>query len=336
MSAMPTSSPAETAGVPAAAPASPGHMRDWLAFAVIMAGFLALPVFGSGFSLYLGCVVAYFAIAALGLQIMVGFAGQLSLGHAAFVGVGAYGTALAEQRLGLSFLPASMIGTFAATAAGLLMAQLNRLSGIYFKIATFGFGIIIYQVMTNWVSLTGGTAGLKGIKPIEIAGYTFSSRLDLYLLEVGALGLIYFLLLRLTHGRIGRAFRALGQNEAAARSVGISTAGYKMAVITIGCGIAGFAGSFMPHVMRFVSPETFSWHESLVLLIMITIGGLASLPGAILGAALMIVLPEYLRDLAEYKMLGYGVLLIACLTFMPKGISGVVDACWRRLLGGRA
>lgn len=320
----------------AAAPRRAGlgaHGRDWLAFALIVAGFAALPLFGAGFSLYLGCIVIYFAIAALGLQIMVGFAGQLSLGHAAFVGIGAYGTIIAEQRLGLSFLPASLIGTLAATLAGLLMAQLIRLSGIYFKIATFGFGIIVHQVMTNWVSLTGGTAGLKGIKPIEIAGYSFASRLDLYLLELAALVLVYGLLLRLTHGRVGRAFRALGQNEAAARSIGIGTTGYRMAAITLGCAVAGFAGTFMPHVMRFLSPETFNWHESLVFLIMITVGGLASLPGAILGAVLMIVLPEYLRDLAEYKMLAYGVLLIACLTLMPKGVSGAVDGLWQRLFG---
>lgn len=327
---------ASPATADAAAPARAGlgaHGRDWLAFAAVVAAFCALPVLGSGFSIYLGCIVIYFAIAALGLQIMVGFAGQLSLGHAAFIGIGAYGTVLAEQRLGLSFVPASLIGTLAASLAGLLMAQMIRLSGIYFKIATFGFGIIIHQMMTNWVWLTGGTAGLKGIRPIEIAGHTFSSRLDLYLLELGALVVVYALLLRLTHGRIGRAFRALGQNEAAARSIGIPTTAYRMVAITLGCAVAGFAGTFMPHVMRFVSPETFNWHESLVLLIMITVGGLASLPGAIIGAAVMIVLPEYMRDLAEYKMLAYGLLLIACLTVMPRGVAGVLDAMWRRSLG---
>jgi branched-chain amino acid transport system permease protein len=289
------------------------------------------PILLGGFSLYLGCVVAFYAIAALGLQIMVGLAGQLSLGHAAFLGVGAYGTVLSEQRLGLSFPLACVIGTSLATLAGLLMAQLIRLSGIYFKIATFGFGIILHQLFTNLVPLTGGTAGLKGIPPLVIAGYALTSRLQLFLLELGALALVYFLLLRLTHGRFGRAFRSLGQNEAAARSIGIPTTRFKMLAIVLGCGIAGFAGTFLPHVMRFVSPESFSWHDSLVLLIMITVGGLGSLPGAVIGAALMVVLPEYLRDFAQYKMLAYGVLLIASMALMPRGIAGVFEAAWTRL-----
>jgi branched-chain amino acid transport system permease protein len=203
------------------------------------------------------------------------------------------------------------------------MAQLIRLSGIYFKIATFGFGIIIYQVLSNWSSLTGGHTGLRGIPAITILGYPITTRADLFILEMTALTLVYALLLRLTHGRIGRAFRALGQNESAARSIGIPTTRYRMAVITIGCGVAGLGGSFLPHLLRFINPESFTWHESLVLLIMITVGGLGSLPGAIVGAALLIAGPEYLRDLAQYKMLAFGILLIACMALMPKGIAGV-------------
>lgn len=305
---------------------------DWMIFVVVMAVATALPIMLGGFSLYLGCVVAFYAIAALGLQVMVGLAGQLSLGHAAFLGVGAYGAVISEQRLGLTFPLACVIGTSLAALAGLLMAQLIRLSGIYFKIATFGFGVILHQFFTNLVPLTGGTAGLKGIPPLVIAGYAFTSRLQLFLLEMAALALVYFLLLRLTHGRYGRAFRSLGQNEAAARSIGIPTTRFKILAIVLGCGIAGFAGTFLPHVMRFVSPESFSWHDSLVLLIMITVGGLGSLPGAIIGAALMIVLPEYLRDFAQYKMLAYGILLIASMALMPRGIAGAIAAGWTRLV----
>jgi branched-chain amino acid transport system permease protein len=251
---------------------------DWLVFVLVMAVAASVPLLLGGFSLYLGCVVAFYAIAALGLQVMVGLAGQLSLGHAAFLGVGAYGAVLAEQRLGLSFPVACVIGVSLATLAGLLMAQLIRLSGIYFKIATFGFGIILHQFFTNLVPITGGTAGLRGIPPLVIADYALTSRLQLFLLELGALALVYFLLLRLTHGRFGRAFRSLGQNEAAARSIGIPTTRFKMLAIVLGCGIAGFAGTFLPHVMHFVSPESFSWHDSLVLLIMITVGGSAVCP----------------------------------------------------------
>ncbi len=308
-------------------------VRDWAIFAVLMGIAWALPMSLGGFPLYLGCIVAFNAIAALGLQVMVGLAGQLSLGHAAFVGIGAYTAVILETRFGASFPFACAGAVGLSTLAGLLMAQLIRLSGIYFKIATFGFGIIVHQVLSNWVPVTGGTTGLRGIPPVAFAGHAATTRLELFVVEMVALTLVYGLLLRLTHGRIGRAFRAIGQNETAARSIGIPTDRYRMAAITIGCAVAGLGGAFLPHVFRFVSPESFTWHESVVLLIMITIGGLGSLPGAIIGAALMVVLPEYLREFAQYKMLAYGVLLILALAFMPKGVTGVFAAAARRLAG---
>lgn len=297
-------------------------MPDWIVFSAVMAVAWAVPLIFGRFYLYLGCMVAIWAIAALGLQVMVGLAGQLSLGHAAFMGIGAYVTVLLEQSFGVPFLPAAAAGAAGAASAGLLMAQLLRLSGIYFKIATFGFGIIIYQVLSNWTAMTGGNTGLRGIPAIRVVGYEIETRTDLFVLEMSALTIVYALLLRLTHGRVGRALRALGQNEDAARSIGIPTTRYRMAVITIGCAAAGLGGSFLPHLLRFINPESFTWHDSLVLLIMITIGGLGSLAGALIGATLLIAGPEYLRDLAQYKMLAFGLVLIASMALMPNGLVG--------------
>lgn len=304
--------------------------REWIVFAILMSIAWTVPLVAGGFYLYIGTVIAIYAIAALGLQVMVGLAGQLSLGHAAFVGLGAYTTVLLEKNASMPFLGAALAGTLVAAVVGLLMAQLIRLSGVYFKIATFGFGIIVYQVIANTTWLTGGHVGIRGIPAISIFGIKFTTRHDLFILEMIALTLVYALLLRLCRGRVGRAFNAIGQNEAAAKSVGIPTDAYRMAVITIGCAIAGLAGSFLPHLMRFVSPESFSWHESLVLLIMITVGGLGSLPGAIIGAAVLIIVPEFLRDLAQYKMFVYGVLLVMCMMLMPSGIAGALGNLWRR------
>jgi len=312
-----------------------GSHRDWLAFLAVMAVAWSVPLLAGGFYLYIGTVVAIYAIAALGLQIMVGLAGQLSLGHAAFFGVGAYTTILLEKNASVGFLPAALAGALVAGFFGLLMAQLIRLSGVYFKIATFGFGIIVYQAIANTTWLTGGHVGIRGIPNIVIWGIEFSSRRDLFILEMIALTIVYVLLLRLCRGRIGRAFLAIGQNEDAARSVGIPTNAYRMAVITLGCAIAGLAGSFLPHLMRFVSPESFSWHESLIMLIMITIGGLGSFSGAIIGAAVLIIVPELLRDLAEYKMFAYGMLLVLCMMLMPAGISGGLLNIGHRVAGRR-
>jgi branched-chain amino acid transport system permease protein len=262
---------------------------------------------------------------------MVGLAGQLSLGHAAFLGIGAYTAVLLEKNLGAPFLVALAAAGAVAALGGLLMAQLIRLSGVYFKIATFGFGIIVYQVLTNWTSVTGGHVGIRGIPAITIFGVPFTTRTDLFVLEMAVLTVVYALLVRLCHGRIGRAFRAIGQNESAARSIGIPVNRYRMVVITIGSGVAGVAGAFLPHLMRFISPESFTWYESLVLLIMITVGGLSALPGAIVGAAVLTIVPEYLRDFAEYKMLVFGILLIASMVLMPAGIFGTLDAAIARL-----
>lgn len=310
--------------------------RQWIVAAIIMAAFWTVPFLLGGFWLYLGSIIAVYAIAALGLQIMVGLAGQLSLGHIAFVGIGAYAGVLLEKELGFPFLLASLVAAAAAGCLGLLMAQLIRLSGVYFKIATFGFGIICYQFMHNWKDLTGGSFGISGVPPLEILGLDLSGPAGVFAVATAMLTVTYVLFLRLADSRVGRAFRALGQNEIAARSIGIPVERYKMAVITLGCVVTGWAGAMFPHIYQYVSPENFTWHESLVLLIMITIGGHGSLAGAVLGAVILIVIPEYLRDLAEYKMLVYGLLLIVSMTLLPKGLGGLGTMIAARLAAHKA
>jgi len=299
--------------------------RSWQTLVAVCGLMVALPLATGPFGIYLGCTIACYAIAAIGLQLMVGIAGQLSLGHAAFMAIGSYGTALAQMRLGLSFLPAAALGVLASAGGGILMAQLIRLSGVYFKIATFGFGVIVYQLISNWSSLTGGHTGLTRIPPIGLAGLTIQSRLGLFMVIVTVLVLAYVLSLRMTQGRAGRALLAIGENEAAAEAIGINVSGYKMSVIVFGCALGGVGGAFLPQLTGFINPDGFTWSESILLLIMITIGGLGSLPGAVIGAAILIVVPEYLRDLAEYKMLLFGMLLVLALIFMPRGVAGLAN-----------
>ncbi|MGF7162965.1 branched-chain amino acid transport system permease protein [Rhodoligotrophos appendicifer] len=305
--------------------------QQWLVAALVLGCIWILPFVLGGFWLYLGAIIACYAVASLGLQLMVGLAGQLSLGHIAFVGIGAYTGVLLEKELGVPFIVASIGAALLAGFFGLLMAQLIRLSGVYFKIATFGFGIICYQLLHNLKGLTGGSFGISGIPPLEILGVDFSTPAGVFTVSAVFLTVTYVLFLRMTNSRVGRAFQALGQNEPAARSIGIPVERYKMAVITVGCIAAGWAGALIPHIYQYLSPENFTWHESLVLLIMITIGGHGSLAGAVIGTALLIIIPEYMRDLAEYKMLVYGLLLIVSMTLLPKGIAGGVDAIVGRL-----
>ncbi|WP_439360432.1 branched-chain amino acid ABC transporter permease [Bradyrhizobium sp. DASA03007] len=297
--------------------------RQWITALIILAILWGLPFSIGGFAFYLGTIVAIYATSALGLQLMVGLGGQLSLGHAAFLGIGAYATALLELRAGFSYIAASACGAAIGGIFGLLMAQLIRLSGVYFKIATFGFGIIAYQLMHNLAAITGGHGGLTGIPPLDVLGVNFDDPSRLYAIAAMMVTITYVLFLRLVNSRAGRAFSAIGQNEIAARSIGVPVEAYKMAVIVIGCTVAAWAGSLVPHLYQYVSPDYFGWHESLVLLIIITVGGHGSMAGAVLGAAILIVIPEYMRDLAEYKMLMYGVLLVAFMMLLPKGVAGV-------------
>lgn len=299
------------------------NRRNWLAYAAVMLALIVVPPLAGDFGLYLGCVVICYAIAAIGLQFMVGVAGQLSLGHAAFMGIGAYTTVLLQTRLDFHFVPAAIAGIAMTALFGLLMAQLIRLSGIYFKIATFGFGVIVYQTLANASSLTGGHTGVIGIPKIELLGLVVETRLQLFMVLVAVFAIAYAMAVRMIHGRAGRAFAAIGQNEAAAVSLGVNVSGYKIAVIVIGCCFAGLGGIFIPQLNGFVNPDNFTWVESLLLLIMISIGGLGSLAGAVVGAALLVVVPEYLRAFAEYKMLIFGMILILSLTLMPKGLAGV-------------
>jgi branched-chain amino acid transport system permease protein len=294
----------------------------WRSLVIVVLLVVTVPLVTGSFGIYLGCVVACYAIATLGLQLMVGVAGQLSLGHAAFMAVGAYVTVIAQVRLGWAFVPAAVLGVFASALLGLLMAQLIRLSGVYFKIATFGFGVIVYQIISNWSTVTGGHTGITKIPPIRVGDWTVNSRAQLFLVIVAALIVSYVLCQRLVQGRAGRALLAIGQNEPAAEAIGVNVSRYKVTAIVMGCALAGLGGVFVPQLNGFVNADSFTWGESLLLLIMITVGGLGSLPGAIVGTAVLIVFPEYLRDLAEYKMLIFGVLLVVALMFMPKGLAG--------------
>jgi branched-chain amino acid transport system permease protein len=307
------------------------NQAAWRTLTAICALAIAVPLLTGSFGTYLGCVIACYAIATLGLQLMVGVAGQLSLGHAAFMAVGSYVTALAQMRLGLSFFPAAALGVLASALTGLLMAQLIRLSGVYFKIATFGFGVIVYQIISNWSSVTGGHTGITRIPPIQFFGWSVETRTQLFLVIAVALVVAYVLTLRMVQGRAGRALLAIGQNEPAAEAIGVNVSGYKMAVIVFGCSLGGLGGAFLPQLNGFLNPDTFTWAESLLLLIMITVGGLGSLPGAVVGTAVLILVPEYLRDVAEYKMLLFGILLVLALMFMPRGLAGAGESLVRMI-----
>jgi len=279
-----------------------------------------------------------FAVLALSLNLLLGYTGQLSLGHAAFFGIGAYTTGLLTVKLDYS----PWLGLLAATAlpgaAGLLIGRLAlKLRGAYFVLLTISFAGVISLISVNWMELTNGPLGLPGVPPLTIAvpglpAISLRSKGAYYYLVLAAVALSYLLCLGLVRSRIGRAFVALRENETLAVSVGIDGTHYLVLAAVISAGMAGFAGGLYAHYTRFVSPEVFLFSYTVTMVIMVVAGGKGTLAGPIAGAVIFTVLPEALRALTswQWQMLLYGALLIAVLFFMPRGIVPALQEWGRR------
>ncbi|MCF8112255.1 MAG: ABC transporter permease [Desulfotignum sp.] len=262
-----------------------------------------------------------FAVAALGLQLIVGYTGQLSFGHAAFFGIGAYTSALLAIQLNLPFFLTLPLAGIAAGLVGWMAGPLLRLSGHFLAIGSLAMGEIIFLLMLNWKWLTKGAYGLYGIPFPTIFGYEISSDYAYYFLVTMVLGLIFFLVHRLTDSRFGRGLVAVRENELAAMVNGINLISQKTKAFIIGTACAGIAGALYAHYVTYINPDSFQFHVSVEMVTMVVIGGLGSVPGSIIGALVIMLLPEYLRGLADYRLVVYGGMLIAFMMFLPGGLA---------------
>ena len=273
-----------------------------------------------------------FVVVALGLNLLTGYTGQLSIGHAAFCAVGGYASGWLTIHLHFPFLLAFVT---AAAATGLLGGLIGfavlTTRGPYLAMITIGLGEIIRLVIVNIPSVTGGPMGMTRIpQPIILALEFSTTRQKAYL----ALATIYLCILfirRLMSSKVGRAFLAIRENEDAAAAMGINTHLYKTLSFGISTLIAGMAGSLYAHIYTVLSPEVFNIDLSVQFLTMVVIGGMGTLAGPILGTVFLVLLPEVLRVLAMYQMLIYGVLLMMCMSFLPYGIMSFIEGGWARL-----
>jgi branched-chain amino acid transport system permease protein len=273
-----------------------------------------------------------FTILALSLNLLLGYTGQLSLGHAAFFGIGAYTSSLLALKLEWSFwlgLPA------AAALAGLAGWAIGRLAlklrGAYFVLVTISFAGVISLVSVNWMELTNGPLGLPGVPAPELAGLSLRTKSAYYYLVLLAAAGAYLVCHRLVHSRLGRAFLALRENEPLAESVGVDPTHTLVVAAVVSAALAGVAGSLYAHYTRFVSPEVFLFTYTVTMVIMVVAGGKGTLAGPVVGAVLFTVLPEALREAMDWQwqMLAYGVLLVLVVFFLPRGIVPAL-AAWRR------
>ena len=286
----------------------------------------------SPYYVHVAIMAGIFTILALSLNLLLGYTGQLSLGHAAFFGIGAYTSSLLALKLEWPFwigLPA------AALAAGLAGWAIGRLAlkvrGAYFVLVTISFAGVISLVSVNWMELTNGPLGLPGVPAPELAGLSFRTKSAYYYLVLLAAAVAYLVCHRLVHSRLGRAFLALRENEALAESVGVDPVRTLVLAAVVSAAMAGVAGSLYAHYTRFVSPEVFLFSYTVTMVIMVVAGGKGTLLGPVIGALLFTVLPEALREAMpwQWQMLAYGVLLVLLVYFLPRGIVPAVSA-WRR------
>ncbi|MFZ0613076.1 MAG: branched-chain amino acid ABC transporter permease [Desulfobacterales bacterium] len=296
-------------------------------------GVLVLPWIADNYGLDIAINVLIYVSLGLGLNIVVGLAGLLDLGYIAFYAVGAYTYALLNTNFGVPFWLALPVGSVISAGVGAFIGYPTlKMRGDYLAIVTLGFGEIIRIVLNNWDSLTKGPNGILGIKApglyypvvqngsLEFAHLYLKNLVWLYYLILAIAVLIMLAVHRLNHSRIGRAWMAVREDETAAELTGIHTTRMKLYAYMLGAIFAGFAGAFFAAKVRYVNPSSFIFLESALVLCIVVLGGMGSIPGIIIGAVAIIVLPELFRGLALYRMAAFGGAMTAMMVFRPEGL----------------
>ena len=277
----------------------------------------------SAYYLQIMILVGINIIMATSLNLITGFTGQLSIGHAAFMSIGAYSAALATLKLGLPFFGSLIFGALLAAFFGILIGiPTLKLKGDYLAIATLGFGEIVRIVFLN-LKITGGAVGLRGIpKNTTLLWVIFAVILTIFILN------------RILKSRVGRALIAIREDETAAESMGINTTYFKILAFGVGAFFAGLGGGLFSHYFQYIHPNSFGFLRSIEHLCMVVLGGLGNIWGSIIGAAALTAIPEFLRASADYRQLFYGAILVLMMRIRPEGIiSGKMS---RKFFPGKA
>ncbi len=295
---------------------------------------LFLPLaFKEGYLLNVFVFVGIHTLLAVALNLLLGYAGQISLGHAAFFGLGAYASGILTATHGQNpWLAMVVVAAAVGTLAFIIGFPILKLKGHYLAMATLGFGIIVYIAFNEAVELTGGPSGFSGIPNLSLGGISFDTDFKNYFLIWGMTLVTILLSLNLVNSRIGRGLRAIHDSEVAARVMGVNVRILKVQIFALSAVISSIAGSLYAHTMTFVSPTSFGFNFSVELVTMVIIGGLGSIYGSFLGAALLTLLPEILRAFQDYDIVVYGLLLIFMTMFMPGGLVRGVPALVGRIV----
>ncbi|HPL63908.1 MAG: branched-chain amino acid ABC transporter permease [Syntrophales bacterium] len=311
--------------------------RDILGFLLFAAAVLIAPFFfADSYILNVLVFVGINTLLAVALNLLLGFAGQISLGHAAFFGLGAYISGVMTAAHSFDPWLAMLIAAVSTGVAAFIIGfPILKLKGHYLAMATLGFGIIVYIVFNETVDLTGGPSGLPGIPNLSLGEFSFDNDIKNFYLIWAFTLLAMRISLNLYRSRIGRALRAIHDSEVAARVAGVNVKNLKVQIFTMSAVISALAGSLYAHTMTFISPASFGFNFSVELVTMVIIGGLGSVYGSFMGAAILTLLPEFLRIFHDYDIIVYGLLLILIIMFMPGGLAGGFRTALERLSRSR-
>jgi len=280
-------------------------------------------IFDKQYFIAVGITVLMYASLSVSLNLITGYMGITSLGHAAFMGIGAYTAALLSTKLGANFL---ITFSSAAVVAGMFGVILGlpslRIKGRYLAIVTLGFSEIARLLELNWMSLTRGPQGIAAIPKMGLFGVVFKTPIAKYYVILALLVVVILIVSAIINSRIGRAIRAIRDDETAAAAMGIDVFKKKILIFAISSALAGASGAYFAHYMSFIDPNAFNITQAFLILSMTIFGGLASIPGSIFGALVLIVLPEALRFLIDYRQVIYGLIIIIMMVYQPSGLFG--------------
>lgn len=280
--------------------------------------------------IHLAILFSLYGILGISLNLVVGYTGLLSITHAAFYGVGAYATAIVLTSSNIGFFLSMIIGIIIATIISILIGiVLSKFDNDYYALGSLGFNVIIFSIFLNWQELTRGPLGIPGISKPSLFGFSFASNFSFLLLAILFLILIYFISRFIVNSSFGRVLKAIREDEKTIQVFGYNTIYFKLAIFVISSAMASVAGSLFASYITFIDPSSFVLTESIFILAIIILGGLANNKGAVLAALFLILLPEILRFVgfpsdiaAQMRQIVYGLILILLMLYRPQGLIG--------------
>ena len=305
-----------------------------LGLAVLLVLYALLPQFLKSYGIYLMSLLCVYLMAAFGLNLIVGYAGQMSIGQAAFYGIGAYTAAILMTKLGMSFWLVLPIAAIICFAIGLALGfPALRVQHHYLAFATLGFNVLVFLVMRNEEKLTGGTFGIANIPRPTLFGYSLDGSLPFFYFTYASVIILAAVLWWLLRSPWGRAFAALRDNPIRAESTGVNITAYTLLAFAIGAACAGIGGVYLSALVNFIEPGQFHLSVSLMMLLAVIVGGSGRFFGPVLGSVVVILLPEWLRFLQDWYLAIFGFSVIVLMVFLPGGLLSLAD---RFKFGGSA